>query len=131
MIEPTLEPEEKVSATLPDGTKVGAVGRTKVIQSPVVTDMAAFTAWVAEHHPEEMVTPDPFVRASYLEYVKTSAKRNGKAIDERTGEVIPGIELRDGTAMYRVTPTDEGRDIVRARIRNLISAELLALPPGK
>jgi len=130
VVEPSLAPEEKVSATLPDGTKVGTVGRTKVIRSAVVTDMKAFTEWVQQNRPDEMIIPTPFVRASYLEHVKESTKRHGQAVDEATGEIIPGIELRDGTAMYRVTPTDEGREIILSRIKELIGAEMLALPPG-
>lgn len=128
-VEPSLEPDEKVTATLPDGTKVGAVSRTKVIQSAVITDMAAFTEWVARTHPEEMIKPDPFVRASFLEWIKQTVKRNGAPVDPRSGEIIPGMEIRDGTAMYKVTPTDEGRDVIKARIKNLIGAEMLALPP--
>lgn len=130
VVEPSLAPEEKVSATLPDGTRVGTVGRSKVIQTAVVTDMAAFTAWVKANRPDEIIQPDPFVRASYLEHVKEAAKRYGQAVDEATGEIIPGIELRDGTAMYRVTVTDEGRETILARIKELIGAEMLALPKG-
>lgn len=128
MVEPSLAPEEKVSATLPDGTKVGTVGRSKVIQVAAVTDMKAFTEWVKANRPDEIIQPEPFVRASYLEHVKETAKRHGAPIDEATGEIIPGIELRDGTAMYRVTATDEGREIILSRIKQLMSAELLALP---
>lgn len=131
VVEPSLEPEEKVSATLPDGTRVGTVSRTKVIQTAAVTDMAAFTEWVLKNRPDEIIHPEPFVRASYLEHVKESAKRHGKAIDETTGEIIPGIELRDGTAMFRVTPTDEGREVILTRIKKLMGAEMLALPQGE
>jgi hypothetical protein len=128
VVEPSLAPEEKVSATLPDGTKVGTVGRSKVIQVAAVTDMKAFTEWVKANRPDEIIQPEPFVRASYLEHVKETAKRHGAPVDEATGEIIPGIELRDGTAMYRVTATDEGREIILSRIKQLMSAELLALP---
>jgi len=52
---PDMETEDNAMATLPDGTEVAKVTRRAGYSRAKVTDQAAFTDYVAEHHPEQIV----------------------------------------------------------------------------
>lgn len=127
-LEPQLDPEEAVVAVLPDGQRVGKVQRAKPAATAAVTDERALLAWVTAHRPDELVRS---VRSSYVEALKAQARVHGHAYDPDTGEVIPGVELVEGTSAYRVTVPPEGRAAVLARLREVLSGDLIPqLPPA-
>jgi len=110
-LEQRVRPRETVTAVLPNGDEVGQVGRSRPAQRVVVNDEAALLAWVQEHRPDEVITTST-IRTSFLTYLKRQATQLGHAVDESTGEIIPGIEVVEGTSSYRVTPSTEGRAAV-------------------
>lgn len=126
-LEPRLEADESVAALLPDGTRIGSVKRSKAKRTPVVTDEAALLAWVRENRPEEIVES---VRPAFVEYVKAQARKHGLAVYEATGEIVPGVEMREGSPAYLPQPDPAMVSVVRAKFVELISGGLLALPSG-
>lgn len=89
----------------PDGERV-KVGHVRVDQAPVtvaVTDEAAFTAWVQETAPGEIV---PAVRDSYRRRVLDVVKREGRAPHPVTGELVdvPGVSREIGDPRVVVSP---------------------------
>jgi len=127
-VEPTLEPGEHLIGVLGDGTRIGKVMRTETPKTALVTDEDALIRWILENRPDEIV---PSIRPSYLEALRLQVKEHGHAFDPTSGEIIPGIEPGEGTPSYRVVPTAEGRELVKARLAELIAGGLLALPVGE
>jgi phage host-nuclease inhibitor protein Gam len=123
-LEPQMLPRESIVATLPDGTVIGEVKRAKAPKSAQVTDEEALLAWVAEHRPDEIVVKRS-VRSSYVDALKAQAKKDGWAYDPATMEIIPGIEVVEGTSSYRPTPDEDARDIVMPRLFDLLAGGLL------
>jgi hypothetical protein len=119
--------DEKVAAELADGTRIGAVKRTKVSQSARVTDMPALLAWVKEHRPDEVVTTET-VSDAFVAWAKSSAKKHGAPVIEATGEVVPGVEIVEGSASYIPELDDAALPMLRARYAELVSKGYLALP---
>jgi len=118
--------DEKVAAELADGTRIGAVKRTKVSMSARVTDMPALLAWVKEHRPDEVVTTEA-VSDAFVKWAKDSTRKHGAPVIEATGEVVPGVELVAGSASY-VPELDEGvLPLLRARYAELVAKGYLAL----
>lgn len=129
-LEPHVEPDTAVAAKLPDGTRIGKVARSKPSTTARVTDERALLAWVKRNHPSEILTVES-VNSAYLSKLLGLAKQNGVAYDTATGEVIPGVEQTTGSAAYRPTATDEGRELVLGRLSELIGDGLLALPTAE
>jgi len=127
-VEPNLEPGEHIVGVLGDGTRIGKAMRTETPKTALVTDEDALVHWILENRPDEIV---PSIRPSYLEALRLQVKEHGHAFDPTSGEIIPGIEPGDGTPSYRVVPTQEGRELVKARLSELIAGGLLALPPAE
>jgi hypothetical protein len=100
-LEPRLDADESVAALLPDGTRIGSVKRSKAKRTPVVTDEAAVLAWVRDNRPEEIVES---VRPAFVEYLKAQARKHGEAVYEATGEIVPGVEMREGAPSYLPQP---------------------------
>lgn len=90
---PTLEDGDTKAARLDDGSLLGKVSRAQGRQTPAVVDEAALLAWVRRTHPTEIAES---VRPAYRDQLLASAKRHGQAVDETTGELVPGVELRTG-----------------------------------
>lgn len=80
---------------------LGSVTRTAPKPTYRVTDREAFTAWVAEHFPEAIVTTRTVVPAWEADAIKT-----GHTPD---GEEIPGVQLVEGGSYLQVRPTAEAR----------------------
>ena len=127
VVEPGLEPGEHLTAQLGDGTRIGKVRRNERSQVAVTTDADALLKWVAKNRPDEVVSV-PTIRPAFLEYLRKLCKTNGYAFDETTGEIIPGIELQDGSAAYVVEPSAEGRALVQAKLADLVASGALELP---
>ncbi|CAM3288656.1 hypothetical protein [Stackebrandtia soli] len=115
---------DRVRVTDDDGTALGTVSRTKGRVTARVVDAEAFAAWVAQAHPEAIVTTvDPAWRDRLLVAVRAL----GDPVDSETGEVIPGVELAEGAPSISVRPTDAARDRMAAL---LADTGLLGLPGG-
>lgn len=126
-IEPTMRPRETVTAELPDGTEIGTVGRAKATERPTVTDPAALLEWVRTHRPDEIVES---VNPAYVKHLESTARKHGHAVDESTGEIVPGVEMVTGSASYRVAPTDDGRAAVFARLGDMLGGSVPAIESG-
>ena len=129
--EPMLDAGIKsLSAKLADGTEVASLTLAGGGAVPRITDPDAFLRWVQANHPGETET---VVREGYRKKILDAAKREGRAVDPVSGEVIPGIEFTAGTPYVSVafakghTP---GREAIRAAwvAGEIDLRELVALP---
>lgn len=107
-----------LTAELPDGTKVAILSLGGGDDKPRITDPARFLAWVREAHPAETET---VVRDSYRETLLRDMAKAGRAVDPKTGELVPGIEF-EKTGTY-VTPSFSktgpgGREMIRRAWRD-------------
>lgn len=85
-----MNPGDRLSACLEDGTDIGTVSMTKGRDGrPYVADRDAFMRWVEENHPGEIVHS---VRPSFETYVLVTATH--------TGEFPPGVEPASFIAPY-------------------------------
>lgn len=125
VLEHRLGPRESTTAHLPDGTVIGQVSRTRASVSAKVVDEAALLAWVVEHRPDEVVQS---VRSSYVKVLQAQARSHGRPFDVETGEVIPGIEMVEGSSSYTVKADPQARALVLPALADLIAGGLLELP---
>ena len=96
-----MGPGDRVHARVSDGVSGGTVSMSAPKGTWKVRDEDAFTRWVQESRPDEIV---PSVRASY----KTHVLRNV----EKTGEVPDGVEFAEGSSFVTVRLTDEQRQAI-------------------
>lgn len=100
----------QAAAVLPDGTKVATVSLAGGGgQTASVTDEGAFLAWVAREHPGETQT---VVRPEYRKKLLDAAKEAGRPLDPATGEIVPGITMRDTTPYVSVRFRPGGADAI-------------------
>lgn len=124
-LQPRLEAGERVRAELPDGTVIGAVAIGKPAETPVVTDDRALLAWVKANRPTEITES---VNPAFVEVLKRQAKVHGHAFDHDTGEVIPGIGLRESSPSYRPTVDKTAVPLLRQRLAEIVAGGLFELP---
>lgn len=102
---------ERVGAYLPDGVKLASVGYSGGRTTAKVTDPEAALKWCLERYPDEIVKA---INPSFLKALTDYAKRAGQVgdtgVDPRTGELLPFIEVVQGSPYITVTTTDEGVD---------------------
>lgn len=125
LLEPLIDADGGVAAELPDGTRIGSVKRSKPRLSPVVTDEHALLEWVRANRPEELVES---VNPTFVDYLKGQAKTHGEPVYAPTGEIVPGIELREGAPSFLPQPDPQMVPVIRAKLAELIGSGLLALP---
>ena len=79
-----------VDVDLPNGERVARVSVSVTDPKPTVTDEDAFTVWVGEAHPSELVT---MVRPSFQKALlaRCSPVDDDTCVDNATGEVVPGV----------------------------------------
>jgi hypothetical protein len=123
---------KSLSAKLPDGTPVATLSYVAGTPSPRITDPAKFLAWVQEAHPTET---EVIVRPGYTETLLKAMKDSGRAVDPRTGEVVPGVEFSRGEPYIRPTFTRTGpggKELIRRAWRDgaIQIPSLLGLPAG-
>ena len=111
---------------LPDGTPVATVslagGNSK---GASVTSPAVLLAWVQENHPGEITH---IIRDNYLKKLLDTAKAEGRPVDPATGEVVPGITVKDSTPYVSVRMKPGGKDAIIAawRAGQLADIDLVA-----
>lgn len=121
VLEPGMEPDEDVAATLPDGTRVGKVGRSKPSRRVIVTDQAALLAWATEHRPDDVIVHRS-INPAVMKAWEGQVRKHGHAFDPATGEIVPGIEPAEGSPSFRVTVDEDMRDVVFDQLAALIAA---------
>lgn len=123
---------DSVRAELPDGTRVAKSALVTPETKPTIDDDDAFLDWVESTRPGEIVKS---IRDSYKRAVfdRLAPTPDGLAIDRETGEVIPGVRYKTGTAPYVSTRFEkEGRAAIVAAIRDGVitpAAVLQSLTP--
>ncbi|MCG6493388.1 hypothetical protein [Kitasatospora sp. A2-31] len=123
---------QQVAAVLPNGRQVAKVSLTDPTPAAVVTDPAAFTAWVRDHHPDpnavtrRLVTEvRPATQVALL--AEMTAAGVAQWCNTETGEVhaVPGVEIRPTRSRSHSVRFDkDGRDQVARAWR---TGELAAL----
>lgn len=90
-----LDVGDRKTATLEDGTKIGTVSYSDGRKTPRVYGDTAFLDYVRQHYPGEIVQT---VRPSFIKTLLESGTvtDTGELCDSTTGELIPGVEVRNG-----------------------------------
>lgn len=105
------EVKDRISAVLPDGTKIGTITLCAGRTSAKIDDEDAYLEWVLTTHPEEIeqvVRVNPGFTARMLSF----AKKSGTAVDPATGEEVPGITITTGDPYVLPTLTEDAVDEV-------------------
>lgn len=106
----------ELTVTGADGVVLGTVALRAGRVSVTVTDDAAFTKWVQDRYPTEIVTVEavrPAFRTKLIEY----AKKHGEPVDPGSGEVVPGLQVAYGDPHLAVAPTAEAHDLAGELVR--------------
>lgn len=117
-----LDEGDSKAVALPDGTRLGRISKASGKRTAHVEDEREFLEWVKTNHPSEI---EENVRPAYRDRVLNSAKTHGEAVDETSGEIIPGVALRTGDPYlsYRGEPDSDA--LIAAHWRELIPAALM------
>jgi hypothetical protein len=108
-----------------DGVKLAVISKTAGKVAAKVVDEAALLKWVTANRPDQL---RQVVHEAYVKSLLKSAAEQGDAVDEDTGEVIPGIEVTAGDPYVSARPTAEAR----ARMKDLLAgSDLLELAGGE
>jgi hypothetical protein len=77
-------------------------------EAPVISDVEALTKWAKIRHPENVETVEQ-VRAAFQTWLLQNAEivADGVVMDPETGEVIPGMAVREGGKPKALTITVE------------------------
>jgi hypothetical protein len=121
---------KSLTAKLDDGTEVATLTLAGGASSPRVANPREFLAWVQETHPGET---EVVVRDGYKKKLLDLAKKEGRAVDPVSGEVVPGIEFSPGSQYVSVSFAKgriPGRDAIRDAWANggIDLREMIALP---
>lgn len=110
------------SWSLPEVAKV-TLGTTKT--APYVADMAKLTAWVAAKHPVQM---EQSVRPAFITGLLSGLAVEGDvAVDRATGEIVPGIGVRQGGLPANLSIKAEPG--VKAELAGLVTQMLATAHP--
>lgn len=129
----------KVTASLPDGTKVATISRSDAKPAAVVVDDDAFLAFVRTVAPSEISTRlITEVRPAYRTTILAQMTAAGVAriVDTETGELhdVPGVEVKATRSLtHSVRPSSGGKDAIAEAWRNgsLAHLNLLQLEAGE
>lgn len=109
---------DSARAELPDGTRVARSSIVAPEPAPIVTDAAAFTAFIVENFPDEVVTTveiRPAFKKVLLE--RLTALVDGTPIDTGTGLEVEGVAFRRGAPYVSTRFEKGGKDAVMQAIR--------------
>lgn len=108
-----------------EGTNFGAVLVAGARERKArVTDETAFTQWVAQRYPTEVVQ---VVRDHFAKRLLDAATKAGDPVDVDTGEVMPGVEMQDREPYLSVRPSQLARELMA---ETLATSGVLALTAG-
>lgn len=107
---------DSAKALLPDGTEVGKVSITSPVAAIAIADDRAFTAWVADNYPDEIIQT---VRESFVKALmsRLTTIADGTIVDPDTGEVPPGLTIRNREPYVSMRFGRGGRDAVVDALR--------------
>jgi len=108
----------KVTASLPDGTKVATISRSDAKPAAVVVDDDAFLAFVRTIAPDEVATRlvtevRPAYRTTLL--AQMTAAGVARIVDTETGELhdVPGVEVKATRSLTpSVRPATGGKEAI-------------------
>ena len=128
----------KVTASLPDGTKVATISRSDAKPAAVVIDDDAFLDFVRTIAPDEISTRlvtevRPAYRTSIL--AQMTAAGVARVVDTETGELhdVPGVEIKATRSLtHSVRPTSGGKEAIAEawRTGQLAHLNLLQIEGG-
>jgi len=126
-----------LKARLPDGTTVAEVPYKGGNSRAQVDDNAALVAWMERNRPDEVEVVKT-VRPQTMKAILDAANKEGRAVDPRTGEAIPGIGFGDSTPYIQINfvkgrqPGEGGRELIREAWRSgsLQAPDPRTLPAG-
>jgi hypothetical protein len=129
----------KVTASLPDGTKVATISRSDAKPAAVVIDDDAFLAFVRGIAPSEVTTRlVTEVRPAYRTTVLAQMTAAGvpRIVDTETGELhdVPGVEVKATRALtHSVRPAAGGKEAIAEawRTGQLAHLNLLQIEAGE
>jgi hypothetical protein len=77
-------------------------------EAPVIADIDALVKWVKERHPEHLETIEQ-VRAAFQTWLLQNVQitTDGDVIDPGTGEIVPGMAVREGNRPKSLSITVE------------------------
>jgi hypothetical protein len=110
-----------------DGTKLATVSKAVGKAKAAVVDADAFEAWVTKNYPDA-VTTITVIDSDLKLRLLNAATAAGDPVDVATGEVIPGVEIAQGSTYITARPTPEAK----AKMRGLLAGSpLLELAGGE
>lgn len=107
-----------------DGVKLAVVSKSAG-RTTAKVDESALLAWVKANRPDQI---REVVEPAYIDALKKLAVEHGDAVDEATGEVIPGIEVDKGDPSVSTRPTADARALMRDLLKG---SDLLELARGE
>lgn len=107
-----------------DGTTLATLSKAKG-RTTAKVDESVLLAWVKANRPDQI---REVVAPAYIESLKKLAVEHGAAVDETTGEVIPGIEVDTSDPSVSTRPTADARALMRDLLKG---SPLLELAGGK
>ncbi len=105
---------------LPDGRKLGTVGKTDGRVSVIINDHEKMLEWLEANHPTEIVTRTVTsydINPAYWSVLERAAKAARAGVDTDTGERLDWITVLVGEPTVRATPSSTTRDLVRQLIK--------------
>ena len=103
---------KQLDITLPDGEKVASASIGNAEPKPVVTNEMAFTRWVAENFPTEIVqTVRPTFKKVLLENTE-QVNPQGEAVHTKTGQIIDGVVFTNSASRLTLRFKKDGRELV-------------------
>lgn len=129
----------KVTAALPDGTKVATISRSDAKPAAVVVDDEKFLAFVRSIAPGEIATRlvtevRPAYRTTLL--AQMTAAGVARIVDTETGELhdVPGVEVKATRSLtHSVRPSTGGKEAIAEawRTGQLAHLNLLQIEAGE
>ena len=103
---------KQLDITLPNGEKVASASIGNSESKPIVTNEAAFTRWVAENFPTEIVqTVRPTFKKVLFEST-LAVNPQGEAVHIKTGEIIDGVVFNAPASRLTLRFKKDGRELV-------------------
>jgi hypothetical protein len=90
-----------------DGTALATISMSEGRKSADVTNETALLAWVRKNRPDHIRET---VADGYVKSLLKLALENGAAVDEDTGEVIPGIDVSQGDPYISATTSAAAKE---------------------
>lgn len=97
-----------------DGVDLGKVSLCGGAAKAKVVDEVALLRWVKKNRPDQI---REVVEPAYIRALLKEVDAEGVAADEKTGEVIPGMELVQGEPFVKVTPNSVAKDRMGELVR--------------